>query len=86
MARGWESKSVEQQQAEVADRHTPSRPNLTAAQQRLTRECESLVLARKSLVSQLENSAHARHRLMIEQSLAEIDRQIAALNQGKDQG
>ncbi|MGB9493054.1 MAG: hypothetical protein WCA92_21510, partial [Terriglobales bacterium] len=60
MARGWESKSVEQQQAEMADRHSSSRPGLSVTQQTLNRKRDGLHLSRKSLVRQLEAATHAR--------------------------
>jgi hypothetical protein len=78
MARGWESKSVEQQQDERASETNKSRPRLTPEQQELNRKREGLLLSRKRLVGQLESSTHAAHRRMLEQSLAEIDRQLAS--------
>jgi hypothetical protein len=78
MARGWESKSVEQQQDEKAADTNKSRPRLTPQQQELNRKREGLLLSRKRLVGQLETSAHPAHRRMLEQSLAEIDRQLAS--------
>lgn len=78
MARGWESKSVEQQQDERAAETRTSRPSLTPQQQELNRRREGLLLSRKRLVGQLESSTHPAHRRMLEQSLAEIDRQLAS--------
>jgi hypothetical protein len=42
-----------------------------------TRALESLRLARADLERQLESSAHARRRAVIEQAIAEIDRRMA---------
>jgi hypothetical protein len=78
MARGWESKSVEQQQAERVAETNASRPRLTRQQQELNRRREGLLLSRKRLVGQLETSTHPAHRHMLERSLAEIDRQLAS--------
>lgn len=78
MARGWESKSVEQQQDERSAETNNRRPRLTPQQQELNRRREGLLLSRKRLVGQLESSVHPAHRHMIEQSLAEIDRQLAS--------
>ena len=78
MARGWESKSIEQQQDERAAKTTNARPRLTAAEQDTNRRREGLLLSRKRLVGQLESSLRPAHRQMIEESLAEIDRQLAS--------
>lgn len=81
MARGWESKSVEQQQAEMGDQPESSRLPLSDAQQKLNRKREGLLLSRISLVRQLEVATQARHRRMLEQAVAEIDRQLADCEQ-----
>jgi hypothetical protein len=78
MARGWESKSVEQQQDERAAETNKNRPRLTAQQQDLNRKREGLLLSRKRLVGQLETAINSAYRQMLEQSLAEIDRQLAS--------
>jgi molecular chaperone GrpE (heat shock protein) len=81
MARGWESKSVEQQQTDqLADKSASAdRRHLTPAERQLNRQRESLELSRKRLAHQLEASTNPAHRQMIEQSLAEIDRRLGAL-------
>jgi hypothetical protein len=84
MARGWESKSVEEQQAEMRGRSDEPRHRVSSARQKTNRIREGLLLSRKSLVRQLEAATHARHRSMLENSLAELDRQIAALDQTKE--
>lgn len=78
MARGWESKSIEQQQDEKASETKTSRPPLTPKQRELNRKREGLLLSRKRLVDQIESSTHPAHRHMLVQSLAEIDRQLAS--------
>lgn len=77
MARGWESKSVEQQQAEASDPHNHTRPRLSASQQKLNRERAGLLLTRTRLIQQIATSQHAPHRRMLEQALSEIERQLA---------
>jgi len=84
MARGWESKSVEEQQAEKADRNAPQHPPVSAAQQKLDRKRDGLLLSRKNLVRQLEATSNARHRRMLEEAVAEIDRQLACFEQNTD--
>lgn len=81
MARGWESKSVEQQQAEMGDQPKSSRRPLSDAQQKLNRKREGLLLSRTSLVRQIELATQLRHRHMLEQALAELDRQLAESEQ-----
>lgn len=78
MARGWESKSIEQQQAEMVDQSKSAGPRLSPAQQKLHRQREGLLLARKRLADQLQSTSRPEHRRMLEQSLAEIDKQLSA--------
>jgi hypothetical protein len=77
MARGWESKSVEQQQAEMAESRQPARPPLSPEQQERDRIRQGLALSRKRLLQQLEVATNPRHRQMLTQSIAEIDRQLS---------
>ena len=77
MARGWESKSVEQQQADMADSGKSPGPRLSSAQQKLNRQRDGLLLARKRLVDQLQSSTRPGHRQMLAGALAEIDKQLA---------
>lgn len=76
MARGWESKSIEDQQA-AAERaaaeaqHVP----LTPHQQR----CEALLMARSQLQHQLEHVRHEAHRQMLNLSLQALDEELAQL-------
>ena len=77
MARGWESKSVEQQQAEMGDRGDSRRPRLSAMEQENNRKREGLLLSRKRLVQQLQSSSRPQHRQMLEQAIADLDKQIS---------
>ena len=78
MARGWESKSVEQQQEELADRGKPGRAPATPEQQERTRKRDGLLLSRQRLAQQLQAACNSRHRQMLEQALAEVDRQLSS--------
>jgi len=81
MARGWESKSVEAQQAEAADnKHRVEKP-LSLEQQALRRHIEGLQLARKRIEQQIASATNPRHLQMLKESLAELERQLSALNQ-----
>jgi hypothetical protein len=76
MARGWESKSVEQQQEEMAEQRKAPRAPVPAAEQKRRRERDGLVLSRERLVQQLQAATRPRHRQMLEQAIAAIDQQL----------
>jgi hypothetical protein len=78
MARGWESKSVEQQQQERLEQRRHVRPVLSTEQQERNRKREGLALSRKRLTQQLEAASNPRHRQMLEEALADLDRQLAS--------
>jgi hypothetical protein len=79
MARGWESKSIEAQQADAADKPRPHVKPLSPQQQALRRQLEGWQLSRRAIVQQLESVTNARRRQMLEDSLAELDRRIREL-------
>ncbi|HKM86049.1 MAG TPA: hypothetical protein VJW96_07550 [Terriglobales bacterium] len=79
MARGWESKSVEQQQAERSARRKTIRAPLPPDEQQRNRKREGLLLSRERLSQQLQAAGNPRHRQMLEQSIAELDRQLSSL-------
>jgi hypothetical protein len=81
VARGWESKSVEAQQAEASDPSSKKRAKLSAAEAANLREKESLRLSRQRVVQQLQVSQNPRHRAALEQALADLDAKLAALGQ-----
>jgi hypothetical protein len=76
MARGWESKSVEAQQADAAEKSGPHRTPLTPREAARQRELESLRLSRQNLLQQLERAKDPRHRRMLEDAMAEIQRRM----------
>ena len=79
MARGWESKSVEQQQAEMSERYKPTRPQLSPELRERDRKRQGLLLSRSHLSRQLEVAANPRHRQMLTDAIAELDRQLSSL-------
>jgi hypothetical protein len=79
MARGWESKSVEEQQAEMAERWTAVRTPLSPDDQQRNRKREGLLLSRGHLAQQLQAVSSPRHHEMLEQAIAELDRQLSLL-------
>ncbi|MGD0792906.1 MAG: hypothetical protein ABR920_14160 [Terriglobales bacterium] len=88
MARGWESKSVEQQQEEMAERRKTVRASISPSpppkEQQRNRKREGLLLSRKRLTQQLQAAGNPRHRQMLEQAIAELDRQLSSFKQVTD--
>jgi hypothetical protein len=77
MARGWESKAVEDQiaAAEAAKQAREGR-ELTAAQRERRARREGLLLSRAKIVRELEAARGERHRAMLERALAHIDAEL----------
>ncbi len=78
MARGWESKSIEQQQEEMEEKTKPRNAPIPPIQQKRNRERDGLLLSRERLLQQLQASSNSRHRQMLELSITEIDKQLAS--------
>jgi hypothetical protein len=78
MARGWESKSVEEQQAATMA-PTPMKQQLTPDQMARQRQAEALVLSRKHVLQQLQSARNPRHRQMLELALADLDAKLTSL-------
>ena len=76
MARGWESKSVEAQQAEASDRSVNARPKLSAEQAARCRDRENLRLSRQRVLQELAASQNPRHRKLLEDSLADLEEKL----------
>jgi glutathione S-transferase len=77
MARGWESKAVEDQQQEaLADRSpaasTPEDPQRQAAR-------ASILLARSRALADLQLACAPAHRAMLEQAIRDLDERLAGL-------
>jgi hypothetical protein len=79
MARGWESKSVEEQQAEAAAPKCAAKSKITPQEAAQLRTAEGLRLSRQRVLQQLGNVRDQRLRQMFERALADLDRQIKAL-------
>jgi hypothetical protein len=79
MARGWESKSVEQQQEEMSEQRRPLRAAISAGEQQRNRKREGLLLSKERLSQQLIAAVNPRHRQMLEQALAELDSRLSSL-------
>jgi hypothetical protein len=75
MARGWESKSVELQQAEATST-AATHQRLSLEQAARLRQREGLELSRQRILNQLAVIRDPRHRVLLEQALAELDRRL----------
>ena len=80
MARGWDSKSVEDQiQEREANASKPLKEKLTPEEfERRTRR-ESLLMARTRTLTSLQTACGGRYRAHLEQVLADLERQLAEL-------
>ncbi len=76
MARGWESKSVQQQQELATSDAGRAKPRMTAEEIDAERRRESLQLSRRRVLQQLEVASNPRHREMLEAALADLDAQL----------
>jgi hypothetical protein len=79
MARGWESKSVEAQQEASEQSVKPRAPRLTREEAAHRRQAEILNLSRQRVAQQLASSRDPRHRQMLEEALADLDKKIRGL-------
>jgi hypothetical protein len=80
MARGWESKAVEEQRA--ATEATPSRKSARAAtseEREKIRKREELELARKRIIADLAAARNPRYRELLARTLAALEERIRTL-------
>jgi hypothetical protein len=78
MARGFESKSVADQQAEAENRRT-SRP-APVPERVMGPRRRGLELARADALHRIEQSTDERYRAMLRKAVADLDAQIGALS------
>ena len=86
MARGWESKGVEQQQEERAAASQPAKPRRPASKIRDLQRRQTLLLARQQTLHQLQASSSPQRRKMLEMALASLDAQVQSLDDDDTQG
>ena len=80
MARGWESKSVEDQIEEARRSQGASEGRVQSTEEKeRERKVESLKLERSRLTEQLNRARSESHQRMIRQSLEAIEKEIATL-------
>jgi hypothetical protein len=76
VARGWESKSVEAQQAEADDKSSATHKKMSPEEAAAFRQKENLRLARQRVLEQLERSSSPRHRKLMEDALAHLNEKL----------
>jgi len=69
---------IQERMDELA-REREERRNVSVADPEITRELESLRLARTALQRQFEQSTHDRRRAQLTQAMAELDKRLADL-------
>jgi len=80
MARGWESKSVEAQIEEsISAKPAEAGPPLTGEQLQEHIRKTNLLLSRRQVLQQLEQSTNERYSDLLRRTLADLDVQLAAL-------
>jgi hypothetical protein len=80
MARGWESKSVQEQQEEAAASSPHKGSPMTPEETMLFRQRHGLLLARTDVLRRLETARDARYRKMLEDALADLNGKLAKLS------
>jgi hypothetical protein len=80
MARGWESKSIEEQigMAE-ARRAKPARGVHTTENLKVVRQKENILLSRTRVVHDLESAQNPRYKAVLHKALADLDAQLSSL-------
>jgi hypothetical protein len=76
MARGWESKSIEAQQAEASETSSAPRLKLSREEASRQREIEVLRLSRQRVLQELGASQHEQRRKVLEEALRELDKKL----------
>ena len=81
MARGWESKAVEEQMQITESKEIESDlPQITPEQQQRQRDRESLELSRSRVEQELAAATHPRYRSSLEAALRYLEEKMAALD------
>ena len=81
MARGWESKAVEEQVKEFQEKNDGGKKRqLTPEQLESRRKKGILMLSRSRVQKDLQASQNQRHRDQLNRALADLDAQLAALS------
>jgi hypothetical protein len=80
VARGWESKSVEEQQAAASEKAATPKPRLTPEQKAAQSRKEALRLSRSRILEQIRAATNPRYRESLERALDDLDKQIRGMD------
>ena len=82
MARGWESKAVEDQieEAEKRARKKGAQDDLTPKERARLDRLESLRLSRARTLAQLERATRPQHRALLQRTLQALEAEIVELS------
>ena len=81
MARGWESKSVEDQVAAAeAAKEARAKPHLSAQEREARERKRSLLLSRAQVRARLASVTNENYRNQLERALKHLDEQLEALS------
>ncbi|HEY1464546.1 MAG TPA: hypothetical protein VGF44_14110 [Terriglobales bacterium] len=80
MARGWESKGIEEQQAEAQSSTSSGKRPITSEEAATGRKREGLRLQRERIAKQIEATQNERYRGVLQAALQDLDAQLAALS------
>jgi hypothetical protein len=78
MARGWESKSVEEQQSEFGNSPGEKKGPLSPEDEKRLLHRQSLELNRARVLEQLQRSQNARYTEMLNWELEQLEQELAA--------
>jgi hypothetical protein len=81
MARGWESKSVEEQINERGALTRPAKRPLTTDEAERKSRREGILLLRSRTLSEIAATRHPRRRADLERALAHLDSLLASLDE-----
>ncbi|MDX6383621.1 MAG: hypothetical protein QOK48_1194 [Blastocatellia bacterium] len=80
MARGWESKSVEDQISEAeAEKALRSKPVLSLAEREQEHRRQSLLLSRSQILDRIKLARNARYRAQLKAALEHVETQLREL-------
>ena len=83
MARGWESKSIEEQISAAEDReHARAKQASTSAEIERQKLKDGLLLDRARILRQMQAGHKRRYLEMLERALAHVDQELSRLDAG----
>jgi hypothetical protein len=83
MARGWESKAVEEQLGAIeAEKEARTKKKLTTAELERRAQKEGLQFSRTRIMKDLEAARDERYRALLERTLAHLDAELAKFDSG----